>query len=302
MRYFVLLALAATLPSQQQCATRNDDGTLVTNVTTGGPNLLIGMRLVAPANQTISAVQVETGLQTGAGSMAIWSHDAINDRPSSNASGDGAYSHCQVISWQGATLPTPVAVTTGQVFWVVWGMPNGSRTPWSTNTVGDVPYRGSFDGGATWNGQNNNTQPWPAKPYKIRLFCPYSTSPIQSVGQGKVGTNGVPLTHVTGWPAQRNELGIILKQAAPASIAVLAIGTPTNVQIPGLADVYVNPILTLAVLTSGTAGRGIGTAGLPLRLPPAGATGFPLALQWFVLDSLALNGLCHTDGTQTTVN
>jgi len=303
MRSLLLFfALSVPVAAQQQCDSRNDDGTLVNNVTTGGPNLLLGMRLVAQSAFTVAAVQVETGLQTGPGTMAIWSHDAVNDRPGSNVSGDGSYAQCPVIAWQGAVLPTPVSLTQGQVFWVVWGMPNGSRTPWSTNPVGDVPYRGSFDGGATWNGQNNGALPWPPKPYKIRLFCPYQTNPIVSVGQGKTGTAGVPVTEVTGWPALGNELDVLLKNAAPASPAVLAVGTPGQFQIPGLADIYVTPVLTVAVTTSGTAGRGSGNAGLPLLIPRTGARGFPLALQWFVLDTQALNGLAHTDGTQTVIN
>ena len=302
MRSLLLLFLASSLAAQQQCAARNDDGTLVTNTTMGGPNLSLGMRLVAESNYTITAIQVQTGLLDGAGTMAIFSHDAANDRPNLNVSGDGAYTQSSVISWQGAVLPTPIPVTLGQVFWVVWSMPNGSRTPWSTNTVGDVPYRGSFDGGQTWNGQNNGASPWPPKLYKVRLFCPYTTNPIQPVGQGKIGEVGVPRIEVTGWPALSNELDINLRQSAPASPAVLAIGTQAQFQVPGIADVYVNPIVTLLVTTSGTAGRGIGTAGLPLIIPRLGARGFPLAMQWFVIDALALNGVAHTGGMHTTIN
>jgi hypothetical protein len=302
MRYLVLFTLASFLPGQQQCAARNDDNTLVTNTTMGGPNLLFGMRLIAEANYTIAAIQVPTGLLDGPGSMAIYDHDAGNDRPNQNISGTGAYTQCRVISWQGAALPTPIAVTQGQVFWVVWGMPNGSRTPLSTNAVGDVPYRGSFDGGLTWNGQNNGATPWPARPYKIRLFCPYPTNPLQPIGVGKTGTNGVPVLHVTGWSAQGNELDINLKQAAPAVPAILAVGTHAQFQVPGIADVYVNPILTVVVTTSGTAGRGVGTAGLPLVIPARGTAGFPLAVQWFVLDPIALNGIAHTAGIHTVIN
>jgi hypothetical protein len=234
--------------------------------------------------------------------MAVWTHDAANDRPAANASGDGAFTQCSVISWQGAVLPTPVSVTQGQVFWLVWGMPNSSRTPLSTNPNGDIPYRGSFDGGLTWNGQNNGATPWPARPYKIRLFCPHPTSPVQSVGNGKAGTGGVPVIHVSGWPAPGNELDVDLKQAAPASPAVLALGTHAQFQIPGLADVYVNPIVTVLLTTSGTVGRGTGTAWLPLRLPGSGAAGFPLALQWFILDPMAVNNLAHTSGIHTVIN
>lgn len=302
MRNILLLTLANIVPAQQQCASRNDDGTLVTNTSMGGPNLLLGMRLVAEGNYTVSAIQVPTGLVSGPGSMAIFDHDAVNDRPNQNVSGSGIYTQSNVIAWQGASLPTPIAVTAGQVFWVVWGMPNGSRTPWSTNTVGDVPYRASFDGGLTWNGQNNGATPWPAKPYKIRLFCPYLTNPILSVGQGKLGAVGVPTIEVTGWSAQSNELGVILNQAAPASPAVLAIGTQTQFQVPGIADVYVNPILTVLVTTTGTAGRDIGTASLPIPIPSLGARGFPLAVQWFVIDPLALNSVAHTSGRHTTIN
>lgn len=302
MRSLLLLALAAALPAQQECATRNDDGTITTNTTMGGPNLSFAMRLTAEANYTVAAAQVQTGLLDGSGTMAIWSHDAANDRPARNISGDGSYTQCKVISWQGAALPTPIAVTQGQVFWLVWSMPNGSRTPLSTAAVGDIPYRGSFDGGANWNGANNGATPWPARPYKIRLFCPFQTNPLTQVGNGKTGVAGVPAIHVTGWGARGNELGINLKLAAPASSAILALGTQAQLQIPGIADLYVNPIVTFALTTDGTVGRGSGTAHLPLRLPNGGITGFPFAVQWFIADAAATAGLSHTAGVHTTLN
>lgn len=299
----ILLSLLLAVPctAQKECETLNDDGTLVTNVTMGGPNLLLGMRLVAQASNVISAAQVHTGLVAGPGTFAIWSHDAANDRPLANLSGDGSYTQTNVISWQGATLPTPIALTTNQVFWLVWGMPNGSRTPYSTLAAGNVPYRGSFDGGASWSGSNGGATPWPAKPYKYRLFCPYPTNPILPVGTGKPGVVGVPNQIVTGWSAMGNELGLVLTNAAPAAPAILGIGTQTFFSLPGLGDFHVNPLITIVVTTTGTVGRGAGTAGLSLRLPSGGAMGFPLATQWFIFDAAAVGSLSHTDGAHTTI-
>ncbi len=297
----VSLLLVASAVAQRECVTTHDDGTLVTNVTMGGPNLLLGMRLVASANNIISAAQVHTGLVAGPGSFAIWSHDAANDRPLANLSGTGTYTQTSVISWQGADLPTPVALTANQVFWLVWGMPNGSRTPYSTTATGTVPYRGSFDGGSTWNGANSGANPWPAKPYKSRLFCPHNTNPIVPVGVGKAGVVGVPNQIVTGWAAQGNELGLVLTNAAPAAPAVLGIGTQTYFQLPPIGEFHVNPLITIVVTTTGTVGRGAGSAGTALRLPAMGALGFPLATQWFILDAAAAGGWSHTAGAHTTI-
>lgn len=301
MRTLLLaLCLASSLSAQQECARRNDDGTLRTDTVTGGPNLLIGLRLVAEASYTISAAQVPTGLVAGTGTFAVWSHDAANDRPLANLSGDGVYQQIAPVVWQGAALPTPVALTTGQVFWLVWGMPNSSRTPLATSTTHPVPYRGSLNGGATWNGQNNGASPWPPQPYKLRLFCTYATNPVVAVGNGKSGAFGVPLQHVIGWAAQRNELAFALTSAAPAAPAVLALGTPFFLPLPGVAELYVNPLLTIPVTTSGTPGRSPGAASMAFRVP-FGAAGFPLATQWFVVDSSSVGGLSHTDGAQVVI-
>lgn len=302
MRSLIALLFLATLsPAQQECARRNDDGTLLTTTTTGGPNLLIGFQLVAEATYTVSAAQVITGLRSGPASFAIWSHDVGGNRPGVNLSGDGIYTQDSFVAWQGAELPTPVTVTTGQTFWLVWGMPNGSRAPLATSVTTAIPYRGSFDFGGTWNGANSGTQPWPGQPYKFRLYCPRPTNPITAVGTSKPGVVGVPVQTVTGWATAPNELSFILGNAAPAAPAVLFVGTQAHIPLPPIADLYVAPQITLEFLTSGTPGRGAGAAGTALRIP-FGAQGFPLATQWLILDSAAVGGVSHTDGAWVVIN
>lgn len=299
-----LLALALTaspLAAQQQCQRINDDGTLVTNISMGGPNLSLGMRLVAPGTFTLSAAQVHTGLVAGPASFAVWSHDAANNRPLANLSGNGNYQQSSAILWQGAALPTPITITTGQVYWLVWSMPNSSRSPQATSTTINVPYRGSFDGGLTWNGASGGTQPWPGAPYKIRLFCPHTTNPVTNIGAAKAGVGGLPTQRVLGWAAVGNELGFLLENAAPGATALFVLGVQPPLPIPlGIADLYASPDILIPFGTSGTPGRGVGSASLELRIPP-GSAGFPLASQWLVLDGAAVGGVSHTDGAHVTI-
>ncbi|MCB9881783.1 MAG: hypothetical protein H6834_08345 [Planctomycetes bacterium] len=297
-----LLMIAPSLCAQQECERWNDDGTIVTNQTTGGPNLLIGMRLVSPSNFTVSAAQVYTGLRTGASSFAVWSHDPGGDRPLMNLSGDGAYQQLTHESWQGAALPSPVTLTAGQIFWLVWGMPNSSRWPAAAATTTNVPYRGSFDGGLTWNGANGGASPWAGAPLKIRLFCPANSSPVIPVGSAKTGAFGDPINSLTGWGVVHNELGFFLDNAAAQAPAVLVLGVqlPAPIVIPGIADLYASPDLTLSFLTSGTPGRSPGSAAIELRVPP-GSAGFQLATQWLILDAAAVGGVSHTNGLYLTI-
>ncbi|MFG0251428.1 MAG: hypothetical protein ACF8NJ_00980, partial [Phycisphaerales bacterium JB038] len=231
-------AFASSLPAQQQCASRNDDGTLRTDVSMGGANLSLGMKLIAGSSFTLSAAQVHTGVRSGPASFAVWSHDPNGDRPLANLSGDGAYQQTTAIAWQGAVLPSPIPLTAGQVFWLVWSMPNSSRTPYATTITDPIPYRGSFDGGQTWNGANGGASPWPGQAYKIRMFCPYATNPVVHVGAGKPGVNGIPTHTVTGWAAMFNDLSFILENAAPGAPALFLLGPQPGgpIQLPGVAD------------------------------------------------------------------
>lgn len=163
----ILLAFLCTSSvAQSICHAENDGPNFNDLVSMGGPNLLLGVRFVAPVSFTSSAIEVFTGEASGTNSVAIWSHDGPNNEPNSQ-SGVGTWAMSATNSWQGASLGTPVALTGGQTYWMVWGCINNSQCPVDVPmaTLGQV-YRGSFDGGANWSGPFQfNDRHW-----KFRLY------------------------------------------------------------------------------------------------------------------------------------
>ena len=84
-----------------------------------------------------------------------------------------------------------------------------------TTAAGTIPYRGSFDGGMTWNGANNGANPWPANGWKLRLYCPYQTGTVTAYGTGKQGSGAIaPLQAVEGYPSLGNEIRFVLRDTA----------------------------------------------------------------------------------------
>jgi hypothetical protein len=172
------LALSAVLalsgPALAQfCGGVNTGNTFADNVSMGGPNLLFAQKYVVPYNMVVFRLEVFTGESTGTNTLGIWDHDPAGNRPLTNVA-TGSWSMSSVNSWQGTALPSPVFLPQGSTWWVVWGPRNGAQA--NRDTAGTtVEYRGSFDGGTSWNGPYFNL-------HKFRLFCtagwpsPFSTT------------------------------------------------------------------------------------------------------------------------------
>jgi hypothetical protein len=128
----------------------------------GGPDLLLGMSYTATADEEIGRIEVFTGEASGTNSVALWVDDPASGSPDSVIS-SGEWKMSSTDGWQGADLDDCVKLTKGDTVWIVWAPINGSQS--SLEEAGDdVTYRGSFDGGAKWNGPF--TGPW-----KYKLFC-----------------------------------------------------------------------------------------------------------------------------------
>jgi hypothetical protein len=292
------LCLAAALHAQQQCIATHDDGTLVDNTVTGG--FPLGYRLTAAAGARITAVQVHTGLRAGAASLAIWSHDATSNAPAAILGQRADYVQRTLIGWQGGVLPQPVQLAAGQVFWVVWTAPDSSRTNWSTDPAGTVPYRALMNG--TWSGP---AQGWGPAAAKIRLHCDYPTGTTAVLGAAQAGSGGVlPALSLAGWPSVGNAIEPVLERAAPSAQALLLIGSPGQLPVPGLGTLEVLPWVSLALTTSSGRTPGTGAATLEIRLPnDPSLAGAAAAFQWWIVDSGAANGLlAHTAGLLTVFN
>jgi len=167
---FLVLFTAAfgsrAVSAQTLCHAENDGPNFADNVSMGGPNLLLGIRFVSPVDMSVTAMEVFTGEQTGQNTLGIWSHDVPNNEPDVSL-GSGAWNMVGANSWQGASMTAPIPLLAGQTYWVVWGPRNGSQA--SVDVPMTFPgqvYRGSFDGGQTWNGPwQHNDHHW-----KFRLY------------------------------------------------------------------------------------------------------------------------------------
>jgi hypothetical protein len=297
-----LSLLAAAGSAQQQSLATHDDNLLKTDTTMGGPNLLLGMRYVAPRTVPIVAIEVITGRVAGANAISIWSHDAAGDKPLARLGGRGTWTGTTLTRWQGAMLPAPVVITQGTVYWIVWEPQSSAQASLST-AAGTIPYRGSFDGGMTWNGANNGANPWPPNAWKLRLYCPYQTGTVTAYGTGKPGSGSiVPLQAVEGFPSLGNEIRFVLTRAQFSAPALLALGQRVNIPLP-VGTLLANPVVIVPTQTSSGRSPGDGNAVLPLRIPnDLALQGLLFAVQWWIIDNGATFQLAHTDGSETKLN
>ena len=109
----------------------------------------------------IHRVEVFTGQVAAASRIGLWSHDVSGDQPDVALAG-GDFTTVVPNGWQGADLETPVSMTAGTSYWIVWEMPKSSQI--SRTATGDmVTYKASDDAGASWTG------PW-SEQEKFRLY------------------------------------------------------------------------------------------------------------------------------------
>lgn len=144
------------------CDGRNMGDDFRPSTTMGGPDLLFGMQYVPPSDLAIGRVEVFTGRLSGPNVVSMYAHDSALNQPDERLS-EGTWTSETEETWQGADLDTCVPVKAGETYWVVWEPVNGARATWSVSGE-DVTYRGSFDGGGSWNG------PF-AGPIKYKLYC-----------------------------------------------------------------------------------------------------------------------------------
>jgi hypothetical protein len=132
------------------CDGANTGATYIDGTSMGGPGLLLGMEYTPASDVDVARLEVFTGEGSGTNTIAIWSDDAALSQPDVELD-SGSWSLDRANDWQGADLSTCLPLTAGTTYWIVWAPVSGSQATWDTAGT-SVTYRGSFDGGATWNG------------------------------------------------------------------------------------------------------------------------------------------------------
>ena len=272
-------------------------------VSMGGPNLLLAIRTQMPAAAVATRVEIWTGERTGLNTIALWSHDAVNNAPLAPLA-SGSWQMGRVNGWQGAPLTTPLALGAGQDVWIVWGCQNGAQSSVQGTGAGAQQYRGSFNGGSTWNG------PFQSLQWKFRIWSG-PAGHYEPYGAGCNGTAGQPQLGWFGMPMAGGSFNIHLDRAVPGNFALLSFGdsntfegsTPLPFSLAAFGaptcSVLGSLLVTALHPTDPVTGQAVVTVTLPNDPTLAG---FLFYNQWFCLDAAAnALGLTTSNGGAATV-
>lgn len=293
-----LAALALPAAAQQLWFSQNDNGSYG-NYAAGWPAAVIAFRFTAQSTATIVAAEVFTGNQTPAQhSVEIVMHDPVTGLPGSSVGQPGSWTTTHARCWQGAVFAQPASVVQGTDYWLVWRV-GGMFPQHSLSADGNpanVITEMRVSDGSSWFAQSMSAG-------KFRLFAAYAAGTTSVFGVGKAGQYGVPTIGLSGWPARNSPIDVWLDGAARRQPAVLFLGLPipTGVPLP-FATIYTTSQASLLVTTESLTSPLAGGVSLTLFVPNVpGVVGYPLSLQWAVLDSLAADGFSHTGGATARI-
>jgi hypothetical protein len=296
----LLLALAA--PAQTPpCFATNDFTVAVSTSVSGygfaGENAR-AWKISPVTSSLIQSGQFFTRNNTLSGSifmsMEIWSDN--NGTPSARLGG-GSWRivNSRPFAWQGANFDSPVALSGGSSYWVVWVEPGFSNFP--VEPGGAVVLPRVTRSGTSWVAGT-------AEAPKIRLFCGLLDD-LYSVpsGIGCASSSGkLPVIYTNEQPTIGNAGFQFEVSGIPAGGAVFVVfgfvAGWTPVAVPGLpVGCYQNTdVVSSALLFAGTGTtRGPTCAGyvsVPLALPASAAfVGLSLAAQALALDAASTAAL-----------
>jgi hypothetical protein len=147
------------------------DNTYLDSVSMGGP--MVGIAWIPVTTGIVTRIELYTGELAASSSVALWADNGGGpSQPLSALSWSNPFNTTLGKGWQGADLLTPVSVTAGTLYWVVWDPAGGEQAP-VTNNPGDIQQTywgsstGNVTGGATWNGPYSFTD----RRWKFRVFC-----------------------------------------------------------------------------------------------------------------------------------
>lgn len=293
-----LLAAPGLLPAQSYAIGINDQPMGVTN-TTSSPNVL-AFRHVFQGPMVIVACEFLCGSTKGTGSVYIFDHDPVLDRPGALLA-RGTFNAPATRCWAGAVLDKPVIVPQpNETRWLGWIMSAGGPTPtigrtstaptyyWTSNTALTPPI--------SWNG------PYQGYEWMYRLYGPGGSGKTNVYGQGKAGTYGVPALELWGWPNLGNPLTLNASNLVEGSGGVLVFGGRVDIPLP-IGPIYAfPPFLTLGFTTPGSTKPVAQVVPFLFKVPSDPALlGQPLAWQVWMVDPGAVGGVCATGGLEVVI-
>lgn len=292
----ILLACSAALPAQY-CHSENGGPNFNNGVSMGGP-LLLGIKFTAPSALTVAAIEVFTGEGSGTNTLAIWSHNAGLNQPLANLGGSGSWAMSATNSWQGAALPAPVSLSSATIYWLVWSPVGGSQASVDNPGAGAVTqqYRGSFDGGANWNGPFTFSD----RPWKFRFTCgalPWQVNqPCAALSFNGVLSNGLAPASlaVSSGATVTASLGGSTGLPYDVGFTFLAPLIPSLLVTPGGQTVNLDiTSSTLAFLLGGSFATPFAPATIPFIMAPSG---LEVEAQMILLTPLLPDGFCLSQG------
>lgn len=301
-----ILAIASSAVAQcPPCLAAFDDATLL-STGVGSQNVFYAVR--AQTSQIVvlrSALVMTDGTD---GSIGLWSHDAVNNRPSAELT-SALWATADVApTWKGANFSQPVILQANTVYWVAFRITQYNALPSvrAANSPNGQLYYYSRSDTVRWQ-QGGTGFEW-----KYRLHCcplaglaSYSTSGT-ACGQASL----VPTITTSLAPVLGRTSNATLLNAKPSSAALYAIGASTSqwgafslpldlgpAGAPG-CSIYVS----FDVLT-GTTTTSNGSAQLQLAIPQDNKLlGLTFFSQWTVLDQQANTlGVSLSGGDRWTV-
>lgn len=281
-----VLAISSLTAQSSICHAVSNNTVFENGASMGGPNLWLAMRTQSPVALSATRVEIWTGERTGTNTIGLWTHDAVNNRPAVNL-GSAAWSMSAINAWQGATLPTPVAIPANTDFWIVWAPVNSAQSSIQQNTGGATVYRGSFDGGQSWNG------PFTGPIWKFRIHCGGSPGHYEVFGTGCAGaTRRTPVLGFFGVPTIGQNMVLMLRNGLGGGNAFVSVGISdtlmNGVPLPidlGPAGAPGCRVLASMEMVVGVPIDPTGESNLTLPIPAQPAlVGASFFDQWFVLD------------------
>ena len=287
---FALLMLAGGAATQVICERANENAapTLPNPATSW-----FALKLTAQNAMAVSAVEFYLVATTTRQTMVgLYDEDPATGKPRTLLASAQVQLQAGVPAWRGAAFATPVPMLPNTNYFVAVQLGGGISPGFHPGGQLVTHYWSP----PTWSGPFN-TQRW-----MYRVYCGLNSAAFSTYGTGKAGSGTfVPAMAGLGFPNAGNPITLQLHTALAGNAMLLLWGRQASLAT-GVGTVYSFPIvLVTAGLTLGS-GHGVGYVNTELDVPnDRSLAGAQVALQGWVLDAGAAQGIAHTNGLLMTI-